>query len=128
MNVAVHKTVALVFALSKLHNYCIDADERPICDTAFSTASDEWQNEANCAVPLVETQQHSEFGTNAVTPRQLLDGGHHFDDIGLCGRYNRQQRYNYISKAAGILLPRDRLHSLVVETGVTRPTPQPSRQ
>ncbi len=100
----------------------------PFCDTAFSTAADEFQNEASGAVPLVETQQHSELGTNAATPRQLLDGGHHFDDIGLCGRYNRQQRYNYISTAAGILLPRDRLHSLVVETGVTRPTPQPSRQ
>jgi hypothetical protein len=55
MNVAVHKTVALVLALTKLRNYCIDADKRPFCDTAFSTAADEWQNEASGAVPLVET-------------------------------------------------------------------------
>jgi hypothetical protein len=55
MNVAVHKTVALVLALSKLHNYCIDADKCPFCDTAFSTAADEWRNEASGAVPLVET-------------------------------------------------------------------------
>lgn len=127
MNVAVHKTVALVLALAKLHNYCVDAHESAYCETAFSTAADEWRNEASGAVPLVETQQHSEFGTSAVTPRQLLDGGHHFDDIGLSGRYNRQRRYNYISDTAGIALPRDRLHSFVADTGVTRPTPRPSR-
>jgi hypothetical protein len=28
MNVAVHKTVALVLALTKRHNYCIDADKQ----------------------------------------------------------------------------------------------------
>ena len=127
MNVAVHKTVALVLALAKLHSYCIDAHEGAYCETAFSTAADEWRNEASGAVPLVERQQHSEFGTSAVTPRQLLDGGHHFDDIGLSGRYNRQRRYNYISDTAGIALPRDRLHSFVADTGVTRPTPRPSR-
>ncbi len=102
-----HKTVALVLALTKLDyysEYCIDADKRPFCDTAFSTAADEWQNEASGVVPLVETQKHSKFGTSAVTPRQLLHGGHHFDEIGLSGRYNRQRRYNYISKTAGVLL------------------------
>ena len=30
MNVAVHKSVALVLALTKLHNYCIDADGRSV--------------------------------------------------------------------------------------------------
>jgi hypothetical protein len=57
MNVAVHKTVALVLALAKLHNYCVDAHESAYCETAFSTAADEWRNEASGAVPLVETQQ-----------------------------------------------------------------------
>ena len=119
MNVAVHKTVALVLALAKLHNYCIDAEEQTYCDAAFSTAADEWRSKESGAVPLVETQQHS-----GVTPRQLLDGGNHFDDIGMNGRYNRQRRYNYISETAGIALPRDRLHSFVADSGVTRPTPQ----
>ena len=37
------------------------------------------------------------------TPRQLLEGGHHFDDIGgITGRYNRQQRYNYICENKGV--------------------------
>ena len=127
MNVAVHKTVALVLALAKLHNYCIDAEEQAYCDTAFSSAADEWRSEENGAIPLVRTPQHSESSTSGVTPRQLLDGGNHFDDIGINGRYNRQRRYNYISETAGIALPRDRLHSFVADSGITRPALQPSR-
>ena len=88
MNVAVHKTVALVLALAELHNYCIDAEELPYCDTAFNSAADEWQSEESGAIPLVETQQYSELGTSSVTSPQLLDGGHHFDDIGMNSRYN----------------------------------------
>ncbi len=54
------------------------------------------------------------------TPRQLLDGGHHFDDIGLPERYNRQRRYNQNSTTSGIALPRDRMHSFVVSIGLTQ--------
>jgi hypothetical protein len=61
MNVAVHKTVALVLALAKLHNYyCIDAEEQAYCDTPFGSAADEWRSKENGAIPLVQTQQHSE--------------------------------------------------------------------
>jgi hypothetical protein len=38
----------------------------------------------------VETQ-HLESSRDVI-PCQLLDGGHHFDDIGMNGRYNRQQQ------------------------------------
>jgi DDE superfamily endonuclease len=124
MNVSVKKTVALVLALAKLHNYCIDNDVSH-CDVAFMSAADEWRNEMNGAVPLVETQ-HSE-SNHDVAPRQWLDGGHHFDDIGLTERYNRQRRYNYISRTNGITLPRDRMHSFVASVGLTRPMPLPSR-
>ena len=51
MNVSVRKTVALVLALAKLHNYCIDAD---VCAVLPSTAPDAWEMEVNGAVPLVE--------------------------------------------------------------------------
>ncbi len=129
MNVTVHKTVALVLALARLHNYCINENEAD-CDAAYSTATDEWRNEVSGAIPLVETpQQYTDDASNAgTTPRQLLDGGNHFDDIGVNGRYNRQRRYNYMSRSTGIPLPRERLHSHVEDTGLTRPTPQPSRR
>ena len=71
----------------------------------------------NGAVPLVKTQ-HAKSSRD-VTPCQLLDGGHHFDDVGMNGCYNRQQQYNYVSQTGGIVLPRDRLHSFVASTGLT---------
>ena len=130
MNVTVHKTVALVLALARLHNYCIDENEAD-CDAPYSTATDEWRIEVSGAVPLVRTpEQYTEDDASGggMTPRQLLDGGNHFDDIGVNGRYNRQRRYNYTSRSTGIPLPRERLHAHVADTGLTRPTPQPSRR
>jgi hypothetical protein len=50
MNVTVQKTVvALVLALAKLHNHCIDAqdDSRDVSHTT----SDEWVTEINGGVP-----------------------------------------------------------------------------
>jgi hypothetical protein len=117
MKVSIKRTVALVIALAKLHNYCIDCDSGRVL--APSTASDQWQSELHGAIPLVATTEHQ----RGVTPTQLLDGGQHFDDIGINGRYNRQRRYNYMADTGGIPpLPRDRLHSLVESLGLTRPS------
>jgi hypothetical protein len=118
MNVSVQKTVVLVLALAKLHNYCIDADNRAVLP---STATDTWESEVNGAVPLVETE-HRDSVNEGITPRQLLDGGYHFDDVGgIQGRHTRQRRYNYMAETQGIVLPRDKLHSLVACAGLTRP-------
>jgi hypothetical protein len=120
MNVSIRKTVALVLALSKSHNYCIDHNDSS--DLTY-IASDEWQHELNGAVPLVTVRDLS-AGNNDVVPEQLMDGGNHFDDIGgMGGRYNRQRRYNYVSRVEGIPLPRERLHSHIEGIGLTRPTP-----
>jgi len=117
MNVSVRKTVALVLCLAKLHNYCIDADDTVVLS---STAADEWQHEINGAVPMEATDHYDSNG--GMTPHQLLDGGNHFDDIGISSRYNRQRRYNYLSAIEGTPLPRDRLHDLVASVGLTRPS------
>jgi hypothetical protein len=123
MNVSVKKTVAFVLALAMLQNHCIDNGVSH-CDVSYSSAADEWRNEVNSAVPLVETQ-HAESSRD-VSPRQLLDDrGHYFDDIGMNGRYNRQRRYNCVSQIGGIALP-DQLHSFVASTGLTRPVLQPN--
>jgi hypothetical protein len=125
-NAKVHKTVGLVPALARLHSYCIDEYEAS-CDAAYSTATDEWQNEVSGAVPLVQTpQQYNNNASSAgITPCQLLDGSNRFDDISANVCYNRQRRYNYISTSTRIPLPRKRLHSYVADTGLSRPTPQP---
>lgn len=95
MNITVSKTVALVLALvARLHNYYIDENEAR-CDVAYSTATDEWRNEVSGAVPLVQTPQQyndDDASSAGIIPRQLLDGGTHFDDLGVNGRYNRQRR------------------------------------
>jgi hypothetical protein len=81
------KVVALVIALAKLHNYCIDCDDM----VAPSTASDEWQSEVHGAIPLVATTELRSEVHGAIpalvataelhhdlnrgrTPCQLLDG------------------------------------------------------
>ncbi len=68
------------------------------------------------------SSQHSELDTSGVTSRQLLDGGHHFDDKGMNGRFNQQPHYNSISETTAIPLPRDRLHSFVIDIGVAKKT------
>jgi hypothetical protein len=118
MNVSIKKTVALVFALAKLHNYCIDQSDNS--DLTYF-ANDEWLHELNGAVPLVPTRDSQSTGNNNVIPEQLMDGGHHFDDIG-----GIRGRYNYISTVNGTPLPRERLHSHVESIGLTRPTQIPN--
>ena len=81
MNVSIRKTVALVLCLAKMHNSCIVADDNVVLSC---TASDEWKNEVNGAVQMIETEHSDSSG--GITPRQLLDGGHHFDDTGINGR------------------------------------------
>ncbi len=66
---------------------------------------------------MEETEHFDSSG--GITPRQSVDGGHHFDDIGINGCYNRQQRYNYISENEGTTLPHDRMHDLVASVGLT---------
>ena len=122
MGVTIKKTVALVLALAKLHNYCIDCNDSRV---APSTPSDEWRSEVHGAVLLVDTTEDHNNLDGGVTPRQLLDGGHHFDDFGINGRYNMQRRYNYAAANSGRVLPRDALHSLVASMGITRPPVRP---
>ena len=121
LNVSVQKTVALVLALAKLHNYCIDADGN---SDLTSTAHDEWQNELNGAIPLVATRHDAQSANNdEVIPEQLMHVGHHYDDVGgHTGFRNMQRHYNYMSNTDGVPLPRDQLHSLVATIGLTQPT------
>jgi hypothetical protein len=109
MGVSTKKTVALVLALAKLHNFCINCNDS---DAPCATASDAWQSELNGAVPLVATTEHYD-SNRGITPHQLLHGGHHSDDLGINGRAVMQQRYDRRARNAHVLLPRDTLHLMV---------------
>ncbi len=51
MSVSVKKTVALVCALGKLHNFCIDNESD--MEVPTPTPADEWESEMGGGVPLV---------------------------------------------------------------------------
>jgi hypothetical protein len=116
VNIRIEKTVALVVALAKLHNYCINANDN---DISANTARDKWTSKINGAVPLVRVEGHDEG--SVVVPEQLLHGGDHFDDIGHAGRRRRQRHYELVTNAP---LPREQLHSFIAAIGVTRPSVQ----
>jgi hypothetical protein len=78
-----------VIALAKLHNYCIDEVD---ADVPAIPAADEMSIEMQGAVPL-ETDNR--------IPRQLLGGGHHFDDID----HNIRRRQEYQAQQAGAFCP-----------------------
>ena len=125
MNVTIQKTVALVISLAKLHKFCIDSDDG---NSDTYTASNEWLNELNGAVPLVAIIKDLQSRHDDVIREQLLHCRHHFDDIGgIVGRHIRQRGYNYMSANDGIPLSRDRFQSLVASIGLTRSTPLPSQ-
>lgn len=94
------------------------------CKVLPATERGEWQNEVDGAVPLVRQTEHPD--SDGIAPRQLLNGGFHFDDVGNNGRYKRQRRYNYTSMTAtaGTPLPRDMQHSFVASAGLMRPSHQ----
>ena len=93
-NFSIQKTVALVLALAKLHNYCIDCSDT--CNQTL-TAADEWHQEMNGAVPplVVAPRSQAAGNNNIAVPEQLMHVAHHSNDIGgTRGRSDRQRRYN----------------------------------
>jgi hypothetical protein len=120
VNIRIEKTVALVMALAKLHNFCINANDN---DISANTARDEWTSEINGAVPLVPVEDYDEGSDSRrlsdVVPEQLLHGGEHFDDIGNAGRRRRQRHYELVTN---VPLPREQLHSYIASIGITRPS------
>ncbi len=120
MHVSIKKTIALVIALFKLHNFCID--ERDLVPPV--RAIDELRTEMQGGVPLEAALTLTSDGRRVVLPRQLMDGGLHFDDVdrGYCRSRIRQ----YQSEADALFrqLPRDFLHDLVAEANLTRPVPR----
>ena len=119
MRVSLKKTVALVIALAKLHNFCIDEKE---AHAPPSSALDELRTEMQGGISI-ETVTTS-TGTRVLFPRQLIDGGLHFDDIDRQSRRRRIRQYRAQAVALHQPLPRDYLHNKVAEANLTRPVPR----
>ena len=69
VNISIKKTAQLVRALCRLHNFCIDNNES-VATSATAVDSYYGLSEGGFAHNIASTR-----------PQQLMDGGHHFDDI-----------------------------------------------
>jgi hypothetical protein len=126
--ISVSKTISLVMALAKLHNFCIDEEGMPSASNSFGgnydipsmLPLDEDNIERRGRIGAVPLTQVEHAGDQLV-PQDLLDGGNHFNDIDPNER-RRLERRNY-----NMILPRDQLRLLIETKGLERPVPLPRR-
>ena len=102
------RTVGMVLAMARLHNFCIDNGDTNIVSRL---ASDELRSELNGAI-LLNTNNDGETLVD-----ELTGGGHHFQDVPRTIRRRQQQNNNN-------RLPRETMCNSVAEQGLTRPSPQ----
>jgi hypothetical protein len=114
MNITVAKTTAIVIAMAKLHNYCID--EADVAENAVPR--ERYDIEMN-GIPLLAADDVND--ANVGVPRGLLDGGQHYGDIPVNARMQR------VRAVPDSLLPRTLLHQQIVDKSLTRPVPARSR-
>ena len=110
VNVSVAKTCALVVALCKLHNYCINNnDSKP----PSLSAQDMFTISSEGAIPLDETQGNSQ------RPSQLLGGNDHPTDD-----FDRATMSRELRQASSLQnSPRDNLLSIIQENNLQRVLP-----
>jgi hypothetical protein len=73
--ITIQRTIAMVFALAKLHNFCIDEVDGENAAILHRDEQHIITNEHG-SVPLVGNNQ---AGTD--TPQDLIGGGEHFNDV-----------------------------------------------
>ena len=115
-SIGIKKTCNMVVALSRLHNFCTDRNcpnDVPLeADTAFAAV--------NSGIELNET------AANNFEPAGLLHGGEHLEDVGrnILRQHQRSVRRHLRADASTPILPQQRLHDLVVNKALLRPTPR----
>lgn len=109
--ITIRKTVRLVLALAKLHNFCIGQTVQP------TLPRDEYniRTARLGSVPMEPLR-----GTNELGPRQLLNGGNHFDDM---PKRSKRLLHDY----HGTKLPREAMLDHIIEIGLRRPSATPRR-
>ena len=112
MNTTIAKTTAMVIALAKLHNYCINESEA----TTINLSSDNTHIMVVGGVDLIESA-----AANMSLPLDLMNGGEHHDDLSSNDLRRLRREYD------NVVLPRTLLHALVETKGLTRPLPMRER-
>ncbi|KAL3787036.1 hypothetical protein ACHAWO_003669 [Cyclotella atomus] len=109
-NISIAKTITLVLAFAKLHNFCIDAADEVAANPLLQAEHHMTTNESG-SVPLVLNADASKIlGREVTTPEDLIGGGEHFDDVPRQFRRRQQDDYH-----------RTRLCIHVQDTFMTRP-------
>jgi acyl CoA:acetate/3-ketoacid CoA transferase len=99
--VTIAKTTALVMALSRLHNFCIDSNTASVPNIL--------QDDPGSIIDI--------DSINNERPVALLGGGHHFTDT------NEMRRNNLVTnnRVTNFVLPRELLHNAIRDGGFSRP-------
>ena len=138
IGITLKKTIALVMAIMKLHNFCIDKVDRVggAEDATTRTSSDVdsfhvMNHDEGGFVPLVNVAANdvtaneiipignTNANVNEVVPTELLGYGHHFNDV--------PQRLRNPLVAANYL-PRTVLHDKVLNLHKVRPSTRSKHQ
>lgn len=112
MNTSIKKTVALVNALAKLHNFCINVQDEVRTDSS----PEDIRNLMDSAEGFITLDEVEVEGIDTQIPLQLMDGGNHFDDVPVAIR--RRINRDNLSSA----LPRTELLIKVVNSNMDRPS------
>jgi hypothetical protein len=119
-NITIKRGVALVVALARLHNFCIDETNAKANVDSLDTSS--------CVVPALPARDEldiEEEGAVPVdpTPEQLLHGRQHFNDVDVHYAQCTAQRVAQMGDTLLQDIPRNRLHSIVANAkNLTRPS------
>ncbi len=109
------KIAALVVALAKLHNFCIDMNENKIAEPL---ALDEENLILNGGLVNLEPIA----GQQQQIPLDLINGGNHMDDI---ARRSKRPDRGTREKENGEDMPREILRKYIESKGLARPQPCP---
>jgi hypothetical protein len=121
INISIQRVIALVNALAKLHNFCIDQQDKVgggnqvIASSVVDAFS--FMNDVEGFVDLEAVGEEHE--TEFLVPTQLLDAGNHFDEVPRNRRIHRDAtgRPSIPNK-----LPRKALHDVVLASHKVRPS------
>ena len=109
-NITIVRTIALVSCLARLHNFCINEVKRTeeLDEDALPTDIEHMMNGPEGYVPLVNDNSH-----DVPTPKDILEGGNHFDNCPWAARQSRRVTNNK--------LPQTVLLNIVIDSHKTHP-------
>ena len=119
LNIMISKTITLVHALAKLHNFCIDEQESDADFLGEYSIPDTMQNDEDHI--MMQDEGYIPMNVNdrgECIPFGLVDAGHHLDDVPRAARRHRST-VDYV--IGGANRPRESLLLRVVESQKTQP-------